>query len=458
MPSFFQHQLFRTQWKDVLVMLKLLSSCAMAAALCAAVIQPVSAKVDGPIKQALALHASGKAQQAYEMLLPLMARRAGDSDYDYALGIAAADSGRPAEAIIAFQRVLAAQPNNAKARAELARAYALAGDIDTARAQFDTVVQDPSLPDPVRQRFDRLVREYDSQINGSDMSLSGFADAAIGYDSNINAATDDTNVTIPLFEAFGPGTLGANARETDAGFYQLSGGASLVKGISRQTRLFGSVLGTWRDNIQSDPFDQASLTGTAGISHTLADRNTLSVSIQAQQFWLGQESFRQSYGMIGQYTRRLNGGKALSVSGEYFRLNNDFDALRDASRYAGGISYAGRNLIVSITAGHEETRQQAGDHLSFDFYRANVGYEKPLAKTLSVVAGLNGQIRRHDAADPLFLVERADEQIDASLGLRWLVAPRIIVRPRVGYTRNYSNIALNDYDRLTASLGMRIEF
>src|SRR3546814_5730431 len=71
--------------------------------------------------------------------------------------------------------------------------------IDTARAQFDTVVQDPSLPDPVRQRFDRLVRNFDKQIAGGGTDISGFADASIGWDSNINAATDLSQITIPLF-------------------------------------------------------------------------------------------------------------------------------------------------------------------------------------------------------------------------------------------------------------------
>src|SRR5215207_2767472 len=74
---------------------------------------------------------------------------------------AAQDSGRFGEAIIALQRVLAVQPDNAPARAELARAYAMAGDIDTAREQFATVVDDPSLPDPVRQRFTGFVRQFD---------------------------------------------------------------------------------------------------------------------------------------------------------------------------------------------------------------------------------------------------------------------------------------------------------
>src|SRR3990170_3666279 len=91
-----------------------------------------------------------------------------------------------------------------RARAELARAYALAGDIDTAREQFATVVDDPSLPDPVRQRFTGFVRQFDRAIAGGGSDVSGFLDARGGHDSNINSATDLTTVTIPLFAFLGP--------------------------------------------------------------------------------------------------------------------------------------------------------------------------------------------------------------------------------------------------------------
>ncbi|NQX93453.1 MAG: tetratricopeptide repeat protein [Erythrobacter sp.] len=96
---------------------------------------------------------SDQKEKAYQALSAAAEQRAGDPAFDYQLGLLSIDTGRYGEAIIALQRVLAMQPDNAAARAELARAYALAGDIDTARDQFATVVDDPSLPDPVRQRF-----------------------------------------------------------------------------------------------------------------------------------------------------------------------------------------------------------------------------------------------------------------------------------------------------------------
>lgn len=410
------------------------------------------------IAQAVALQGQGKSNAAYLILRPAIMTNAQDPEFNYILGLTAADSGHVPEAILAFQRVLAVDPGNAQARAELARTYAMAGDLDTARDQFDTVVNDPSLPDPVRQRFDRIVRNYDKTIKGGGSSVSGFLDVSGGYDSNVNAATDETSIIIPLFAGFGAGNLGAASQEQSDEYVNLQGGVSGVTALSRQTRAFGSVLGTYRDNIGSSRFDQALITGTAGLGRTLANRDVVSGSLQVQQFWLGHDSYRQSYGGILQYTKRLSNGKAFSLSGEYFQQDFESDPLRDSSRYGIGASYTGRSFVLSGSTGHEETKDALADHLSFDFYRVNLGAEKSINTRMSVVVGLGGQIRPYDANDPLFLDKRKDEQLDASLGLKFKITDETYVRPQVTYTRNWSNIALNDYDRVTANIGIRREF
>src|SRR5688572_12425875 len=84
---------------------------------------PAVAQAD-PVATAAALQSQGRAEEAYRLLKPLEGERAGDAAFDYALGVAAADTRRFGEALIALQRVLAVQPGNAPARAELARVYA----------------------------------------------------------------------------------------------------------------------------------------------------------------------------------------------------------------------------------------------------------------------------------------------------------------------------------------------
>ena len=401
---------------------------------------------------------AAQAEQAYQAMAPQAATRAGDPQFDYALAIAAIDSGRYGEAIIALQRVLAVQPEIAAARAELARAYAMAGDIDTAREQFATVVDDPSLPDPVRQRFTGFVRQFDEQISGGGSNVSGFIDARGGHDSNVNAATDLTQITIPLFSFLGPGNLGPNARATDDEFAEIGAGISGVTAVGRQDRLFASVLGNWRENLNTSGFDQASLTGTAGYAHSFANRDVISLSAQAQHFRLDGDGYRNSYGVIAQYTKAVSTTKAITVSAQYNRLDFDSQPNLDADRVALAVGLVTRNLSATIQGGKEETRRQAGDNFSNWFTSASIGTELPVSQRVAVVAGASFDLRRYDAPDALFLMERADERLDLQGGLKVQLVGNLFFQPRATYTRNWSNIALYDYDRWTASAGLRFEF
>lgn len=427
-------------------------------AACVTISSTALAQVDALVRQAMELHAAGKPREAVALLLPFEAERAGNPDFDYALGLAAADAGMPGVALPALQRVLAKQPANAQARAEIARVYAMAGDIDTARAEFDTVVADPSLPDPVRQRFDRLVRDYDRKIAGGGNVLSGFADLDVGYDSNINQATAAGTVTLPAFAFLGPATLGGSARAADAGFGQVQGGLSAQSGLSRQTRVFASVFGFLRENADNDEFDQAAATGSIGIGHTLANRDVISLSGQAQQFWLGHDPYRTSYGAVGQFTHRLSGGEALSVAASFTWLDYRRDTLRDADRYALSITYAGRIVYATLGGGIERTAHSPARHLGNDFVGFQIGSEYPLSSTIAVTGSAGLDYRSYAGTDPLFLAGRHDFQVDASIGLRAIVSKGLSLRPRVSWTRNASNHDLYDYRRVTASLGLRAEF
>lgn len=398
------------------------------------------------------------AEGSYQALKAQEAQRRGDPAYDFALGIAAADASRFGEAVIALQRVLAVQPNNALARAEIARVYALMGDVDTARAEFDTVVDDPSVPDPVRERFTRLIRGFDRQIAGGGDEFTGFFDLEGGWDSNINTATDETSIVLPAFSFLGPAALNGAATERGEAFLQLQGGISASTAIDRQTRLFGSVLASWRENLESSFVDQGSFVGAAGIAHTLGNKDVISLAVQGQEFLLDGKGYRTSVGAVARYTMRLEDNTALSFSGDFFRLDYDGNPLADAQRYGGSVTYSGREIFAGIGAGREETVRKTFDHLSHLFVTAQVGGEFPVAEKVSVIGGVGVEYRNHDGADPLFLEGREDFRIDASLGVRVLLTEQLSVRPRVTYSRNESNLDLYDYDRWTASVGLRLEF
>ena len=148
----------------------------------------------------------------------------------------------------------------------------------------------------------------------------------------------------------------------------------------------------------------------------------------------------------------------MSFGANWYRLAYPTDPLRDADRYTGTITYAGRMVVISASGGKENVRRAGADNLSNGFASINVGLEKPLSTRFALVASAAAEMRRHDVADPLFLERRHDVQLDATLGLKALITGNLYLRPSVSYARNFSNLALYDYRRFTASLAVRAEF
>ena len=67
-------------------------------------------------------------------------------------------------------------------------------------------------------------------------------------------------------------------------------------------------------------------------------------------------------------------------------------------------------------------------------------------------------LRRYDDEDVLFLTDRADERLDLQAGVKVAVTDTIFLQPSASYSRNWSNIALYDFERWTVSVGARLEF
>src|SRR4051812_37164352 len=142
------------------------------------------AQSDVGLEHARSLLAAGNASQAYGELEPMQAKRAGDPEFDYLLGVAALDSGRIDEAIIAFERVLAVMPNHAGARMDLARAYYAAGAFDLAEAGFQRL-QLLNPPPQAQAAIARYLSAIRQRRNQAQAGWLGYTELGIGYDSNL---------------------------------------------------------------------------------------------------------------------------------------------------------------------------------------------------------------------------------------------------------------------------------
>lgn len=151
---------------------------------------PASESLGALLREADALLKGGKPADAYNLLEPKEGDYSGEIAFDYLLGIAALDSGKPDRATIAFERVLAVNPNFAGARLDLARAYFAMGSDDLAKNEFETVLaQNPPEPTAavIKKHLEAIAERQQAKIQ----QVSTYLEMSMGHDDNITAATPD---------------------------------------------------------------------------------------------------------------------------------------------------------------------------------------------------------------------------------------------------------------------------
>lgn len=405
---------------------------------------------------------SGRAAEAYTLLHPLQSDRAGDPDYDYLLGIAALDSGKPNEAIFALERALAVNPSHLQARAEIARAYLAAGEVSEAKQEFETV-QQQNPPREVSATIQKYLDIIETNRSGQKTTLHGYVEATLGNDSNVNSSTSNRQIAVPLFG----GTLmnlSASGIATSDTFGSLGTGFNIRHELSPSWSILGGANVNKRNNSTQITFNTANGDANIGLNFKNNNDNYMAV-VQAQSFVLANVTYRNASGLTTQWQRDLNNGSQISSYVQYSSLTYPDAKYRNADRYVLGAAYgtplgadATTVIFVGLYGGAEQPVASGYTYLANSFYGGRMGGEIKLNAQFTLIASASMESRMHDAADTLFLVKRNDTQADLKLGMNYMPAQQWTISPSISYTNNESNIVINKYDRTVFSVSARRDF
>jgi tetratricopeptide (TPR) repeat protein len=425
-----------------------------------AVLACAPALADQPIDQAKKLLEAKRPKEAYDLLRPLEAKRAGEIEYDYLLGIAALDAGDAQAAIFALERVLAVNPNYLQARAEIARAYYVLGERENARREFRTVrAQNP--PDAARQTIDRYLSALEPQTS----RLRAFVEIGLGYDSNVNSATSRSTIAIPAFGG-AIGQLSPSAQAQSSWFGAASAGASIDQAVANEWSLLAAASYTGKFNRDYNEFNTGALDGSAGARWTRG-ANQLVGLVQGQMYWLDNDRYRNLYGGTAQWLHNLSPTQQLTVFGQFsaLRYPQPSQSPQDANRAVGGVAYsqafAGAYSPVGFVSGYggdERATDSQFKYLGYTPFGARLGGQATLTPQTILFGSAAYERRNYNGENPTFIVTREDNQYDLRLGLAYAFLPKWTLTPQVAYTKNNSNIELNEYDRTVATVTVRRDF
>jgi outer membrane protein len=404
-----------------------------------------------------ALLRDNRAADAYQRLSAHELEWSGSPAFDYLLGVAALDSGKPRDAIFALERAVAAQPEFLGARMELARAYFDSGEDAESRAQFE-FLQTQGAPARASAVIDRYIAALDARESLAAARWSSAVQFGAGYDTNANGSTSASQ-----FLGF---TLDPRNVETDSGFAELGAFVGLAVPTSARSGLTTQFQLTHRANPDASYVDQsvASL-GTTALWQ--ASNTRLSAGVNGARAWLDGEAHDVALNLDLGASWRFAGDWEFGLSGRAGTVRYDDDRLEvlDTKRFLLGAALTRANLGdvsgrvgVALLGGRDDARL---DTSAYDNdrrgVRAHAGWLLAPQASVYLEASL---LRAEYDAGSFFGSDRVDEQYGATLALEFQNWPahQWIVSPRVRWMRNDSTVALYEYDRVEAALFVRRNF
>ncbi len=420
-----------------------------------------AAHADALIDEAAALVQRGAAHEAFVLLDAQESARAGDPAFDAAMGSAAHAAGQYSRAVMAWERVVASQPDNVAAQLALARALYAVGDRRGAQA-LSEAVRAQGIPVDAALSIDQFLVAYDRAAHDGGSSLKGYAELALGHDSNVNAGPGSMLLPSPV-----PGTpawtLAPSALATSSDFL-----AALVAVRGRYVldarwSLVGAAAGTPRRHEGgAQAFDSTQLDASAGVAWR-SERNEFIVQGQGAYYALDGMRLRSIGGVLGEWIYRLDGFRQWGSFLQSARLHYPTQPLRDVQRTVLGTSYAhvfreGSLAYAGVHGGREEPDAAGVDYLGHRLVGVRAGGQLALARNWALFASVDWERRRYGAPDPFFAVVRRDRQVNASLGLSWVPTTAWRITPQWTGTHNDSTLPVSEYRRRVWSVTVRREF
>ncbi len=423
---------------------------------------PLSAAQADDIGAARQLLEQGEAQSAYERLLPLLEQHAGDADYDHLLAEAALESGHAMDALFALERLLARAPEDARSRIQMGRALLALGEIEAAREQFSRVLGQSGVSESLLAR----ARNYIDLIDrpGADASRSRFTGRISidgGWDSNVNAATVERDISVPAFFGISVILPDSGVRQSDS-FVRIGGRGTANVPVAPHVRLIADVRMAQRINRTKRAFDQGDFNADVGVSWLLR-KHTLTAAVQYHAFTLDRKRYRNAAGGTLQWNWAVTPDRNLNAFAQHVGLDYPDQAVRKATRTLVGLGWSettsgGIEQIYLRLYGGRERNREGLDYLSNDLIGVGFGGGALLGPEWRSQVDVALEQRRYRDEEPLFLTRREDIWLRVRAGVDYIGIRNWHVNPFIAWDDNQSTIDLNRYERWRVGVSLRRDF
>jgi len=218
------------------------------------------AQEDSPVVgQMNMLISQGQFQQAYALGQQNLFDLEGEAEFDFLFGLAALETGKPDEAVFAFERIAYVYPDQQRVKLELARAYFMSNNLTASEQLFNEVLATNPGPN-VSANIEAFLDLIEQRQQAVSSSFTWYVNSNIGSDSNINSATELGVIDTPI----GDVELGPNGQSIDDDFMDIGTGFTYNYPFDKNHEAFARMNYNQHNNFSTRAFDLDLLAGEAG--------------------------------------------------------------------------------------------------------------------------------------------------------------------------------------------------
>lgn len=427
------------------------------------------------LRDAEAMLKSGKPAEAYNLLEPKEGDYSGDVGFDYMLGIAALDSGKPDRATIAFERILIVNPNFSGARLDLARAYFAMGSDDLAKTEFEIVLTQ-SPPAQVKVVVQKYLESIEQRRMARIQKVTSYLEASVGNDNNITAATPDfTGGVLGAYSI--PGVIATGSSLHYSAMYSnLSGGVDFTRLLNEQNGISLLAGADFRQRSYSGvaAMNNQNLDLRAGFSMIRGDDNyRLSGTYgQFRQTGFGTNSNRDTAGLGAEWKRSFGARDQMTWALNYSQPRNQSSPTQDTIQTSLSASwlhiFEGKStplIYTSINRSVDKALRPINPATTINVDRTGTGvlahFQFTPLTNMDLFMSAGWTIRQDDnpgARSSALDFFARDVTRNVSIGITSRPWAQWTIKGVVAFTNNNSNLTLYQYSRTDSSISVRRDF
>ncbi len=416
-------------------------------------------KVDSLLSKAQSYLNNGQAEQAYQLLIANELEYAGNTDYDYWLGVSSLAAGQYIMATLAYERVLIITPENLSARFDMGLAYLRMGNNERALQEFERVKQ-ANPQRNIRVLLDEAIAQ--ARVDKTQLTLaerlSGAVSMKVGYDSNLNYSVSEDR--LPYL---------AGLTKYEDFFGKIDAELSYQKPLSSDSQLEFRAFGYTMQPFNESQFASIDANGSVAYQYFF-DGQRVEAGLTVGDSWLdGEEYFTKTGGWLG-WRKSLDKNSLLDITGLFNRIRYeqaavesfDYDqallSTRLITRLPGKPIVGNVGFIGGIDDAVDPATRDGDKHVLGVSFGLQGDVSFASSAYFNMAFTKNNYQKRSFSFGTFTSDYREDKRLDFTAGLIWQLDKDSAVIAELELNQNNSNQTEYSYDRSMVGISFKTSF